>query len=73
MSKLLQRVAAGWVSVRAGPQDFQRALKREWRASRTAEQDRAHLATLMRAPATHEDPVESPPAPAPSMAPPVRD
>jgi hypothetical protein len=73
MSKLWQRVAAGWTSMCAGPRDFERALKREWRAVRTGERDRAHLATLMRAPAIGSHTVESPPAPAPSSAPPVRD
>lgn len=73
MSKLFQRFAAGWVSVRSRPRDFERALKREWRAVRTAERDRAHLATLMREPATHGRPVEWSPAPVPSFAPPLRD
>ena len=73
MSKLFQRVAAGWVSVRTGPRDLEWALRREWRAVRTAEQDRAHLATLMCAPGAHDRPAEWLPAPAPSLAPPHRD
>lgn len=73
MSKFFLRLAAGWVSECPGPRDLERALKREWRAVHTAEQDRAHLATLVHEPATRHRPVESPPVPAPSLTPPRRD
>ncbi len=47
MSKLSERLASGLVSARSGHFNLKRALKEEWLAIRTAEQDRAHLATIV--------------------------
>lgn len=77
MSKLLKRFAAGLASAQCGHRNFERALKQEWRAIRTAEQDRAHLATLVRPPLSDARPVEPPVeqslAPSSSVEPPVRE
>ncbi len=47
MSKLSEKFAYGLVSARSGHFNLKRALKEEWLAIRTAEQDRAHLATIV--------------------------
>ncbi len=47
MSKLSEKFAYGLVSARSGQSNLKRALKEEWLALRTAEQDRAHLATIV--------------------------
>jgi hypothetical protein len=76
MSELLKRFAAGLASAQCGHRNFERALRKEWRAIRTAEQDRAHLATLVRPPFSLAGPVEPPIeqslAPSPSVEPPAR-
>lgn len=57
MSKLSERFAFGLVSARSGQSNLKRALKEEWLAIRTAEQDRAHLAMIVQAPLIHVGPV----------------
>ncbi len=57
MSKLSDKFAYGLVSARSGQSNLKRTLKEEWLALRTAEQDRAHLATIVQAPLTHVRPV----------------
>ncbi len=47
MSKLSENFAYGLVSARSGQSNLKRTLKEEWLAIRTAEQDRAHLATIV--------------------------
>ena len=47
MSKLSERFA--WAPARSGQSNLKQALKDEWLALRTAEQDRAHLATIVQA------------------------
>jgi hypothetical protein len=58
MSKLSERLAYGLVSARSGHCNLKRALKEEWLAFRTAEQDRAHLATISQAPLIRVRPVD---------------
>jgi hypothetical protein len=50
MSKLLEGLAYGLASASAGGLNLKHTLLREWRAIRMAEQDRAHLATIVQAP-----------------------
>lgn len=52
MSKLSEKLADGPASANGGGFILKRALKAEWRALRVAEQDRAHLATIVQAPLT---------------------
>jgi hypothetical protein len=63
MSKLSERLAYGLVPARSGHfnlkrVNLKRALKEEWLAFRTAEQDRAHLATISQAPPIRVRPVD---------------
>lgn len=50
MSKLLEGLAYGLASAGNGGLNLKQALIKEWRAIRMAEQDRAHLATIVQAP-----------------------
>ena len=58
MSKLSERLTYGLVSARSGHFNLKRALKEEWLAFRTAEQDRAHLAAVSQAPLIRVRPVD---------------
>lgn len=72
MIKLAQTITDGLTSARSGRRHLERALKEEWRASRVAQQDRAHLATVAYAPSLCR-PDLSPAAPlSRSLQPPLR-
>ena len=45
MGKLTHKVTWGLTRVRSGPSAVARALRKEWRAWKTIEADRSHLAT----------------------------
>jgi hypothetical protein len=73
MSKLTEGLAYGLVSARGERHNLQRALTKEWRAIRIAEQDRAHLATIAEAPLIHLRPVPPSVTFSRSVQPPARD
>jgi len=77
MSKLLEGLAYGLASAGSGGLNLKQALIKQWRAIRMAEQDRAHLATIVqtpltRIPLTGERPVHPPVTFARSVEPPGR-